>query len=118
MQVINVEYMSKLDKMTDIVVVLVYLAALVGFGIFLTTFFEGLFWVSLVAGIICVGSTTFIVWGGIQKVDEIKYKEVVFTDDEIPTSLLEEYEITKERGDIYRLTPIDNKLLNEEDDTK
>lgn len=107
MQVVNVEYLSKLDKMTDIAVVLVYLLALVGFGIFLTAVFETSFWVSLVAGIICIGSTIFLVGNGIQKIDEIKYKEVVFTDDEIPTSLLEEYEITKERGDIYRLTPID-----------
>lgn len=113
MQVVNVEYLSKLDKMTDIAVVLVYLAALVGFAIFLATFTEGLFGVSLVAGVICIGSAIFLVGSGIQKIDEIKYKEVVFTDDEIPTSLVEEYEITKERGDIYRLTPIDNKAPEE-----
>ena len=109
MQVVNVEYLSKLDKIPVITVTLVYLAALVGFGIFLTAVFEASFWVSLVAGVICIGSTTFLVWNGIQKVDEIKYKEVIFTDDEIPTSLLKEYEITNGRGDIYRLTPIDKK---------
>lgn len=113
MQVVNVEYLSKLDKMPDIIVVLVFLGALIGFGIFLTVFFEASFWVSLVAGVICIGSVIFIVGNGIQKVDEIKYKEVIFTDDEIPTSLLEEYEITKERGDIYRLTPIDDKTSEE-----
>lgn len=113
MQVVNVEYLSKLDKMTDIAVVLVFLGALIGFAIFLATVTEGPFWVSLVAGVICIGSTIFLVGSGIQKVDEIKYKEVVFTDDEIPTSLLEEYEITKGRGDIYRLTPIDNKTSEE-----
>lgn len=113
MQVVNVEYLSRLDKMTDIAVVLVYLLALVGFAIFLTAAFEASFWVSLVAGIICIGSTIFLVGSRIQKIDEIKYKEVIFTDDEIPTSLLEEYEITKERGDIYRLTPIDNKTSEE-----
>lgn len=113
MQVVNVEYLSKLDKMTDIVVVLAFLGALIGLGIFIATVTEGPFWVSLVAGIICICTATFLVWSGIQKTDEIKYKEVIFTDDEIPTSLLEEYEITKERGDIYRLTPIDNKTPEE-----
>lgn len=113
MQVVNVEYLSKLDKMTDIVVVLAFVGALIGFGIFLTSVFEASFWVSLVAGVICIVSITFLVWSGIQKIDEIKYKEVIFTDDEIPTSLLEEYEITKERGDIYKLIPIDNKTPEE-----
>ncbi len=113
MQVVNVEYLSKLDKMEDIAVVLVYVCVLVGFGIFLTAFFEASFWVSLVAGVICIGCTIFLVGSEIQKVDEIKYKEVIFTDDEIPISLLEEYEITKERGDIYRLTPIDNETSEE-----
>ena len=113
MQVVNVEYLSKLDKMADIAVVLAFLGALIGFGILVTAFSEGLFLVSLVAGVICIVSTTLLVWNGIQKVDEIKYKEVIFTDDEIPASLLEEYEITKERGDIYRLTPIDNKTPEE-----
>ena len=118
MQVVNVEYLSKLDKIPDIAVVLAFFGALIGFGIFLIAVSDGLYLVLLIAGVICIGSVIFIVGNGIQKVDEIKYKEVIFTDDEIPTSLLEEYEITKERGDIYRLTPIDNKLLNEEDDTK
>lgn len=113
MQVVNVEYLNKLDKMPNIVVVLVFLGVLIGFGIFLSTFFEGLYLVSLVAGVICIVSTTLLVWNGIQKVDEIKYKEVIFTDDEIPASLLEEYEITKERGNIYMLTPIDNKAPEE-----
>lgn len=113
MQVVNVEYLSKLDQFPDIVVVLFFLTSVVGIFIMMVLLQNGEYFGAFVAMVIAVAALVIIISCSYETTDKVRYKEVIFTDDEIPASLLGEYEITKERGDIYRLTPIDNKTPKE-----
>ena len=113
MQVVNVEYLNKLNQFPDIVVVLFFLAILVGTIIMMASLQYGEYFTAFIATVVVIAALVIIASNSCAKTDEVKYKEVIVTDDEIPASLLEEYEITKERGDIYRLTPIDNKTPEE-----
>ena len=113
MQVVNVEYLNRLDQFPIIVVVLFFLAIPVGTIIMMASLQYGEYFTAFIAAVVVIAAFVIIISNSCTKTNEVKYKEVIFTDNEIPASLLEEYEITKERGDIYRLTPIDNKASEE-----
>lgn len=114
MQVVNVEYLRKLDQFPDIVVVLFFLTVVIGTILSIALSQQGEYFGAFVAMVIVVAALVIIIANSYETTDKVRYKEVIFTDDKIPATLLEEYEITKERGDIYKLTPIGNELLNEE----